>query len=56
MGIMDVNPLSYIMTGIRLVNQVAGGTFLFPLVVLAITLGSIAILIWTVKQFSISIE
>ena len=45
-----------ILLGIQVVNQVAGQTILFPLVVIAIALGSFAVLWWTVKQFSIKLE
>jgi len=49
------DPLHNILVGIQLVNQVAGETYIFPVVIIAIVVGSIGILIWTIKQFSIDI-
>jgi hypothetical protein len=46
------DPLYNIITGLQLINQVAGATFLYPVVVLSIVVGSIGILLWTIRQFS----
>jgi hypothetical protein len=51
----EADPLYNIIVGIQVVNQVAGQTILFPIVVIAVTIGSFAILIWTIKQFGIKI-
>jgi hypothetical protein len=49
------DPLYNILIGIQLVNQVAGATFIFPIVVVAIVVGSIGLIVWTIKQFSIQL-
>lgn len=51
----EEDPLYNVILGIQLVNQVAGETILFPLVVIAIAIGSAAVLWWTVKQFSVKV-
>jgi hypothetical protein len=44
------DPLYNITVGLQLLNQTIGGTIIFTIVVLAIAVGSVAILIWTVKK------
>lgn len=49
------DPLYNIVVGLQLINQVAGATFLYPVVVLSIVVGSIGILLWTIRQFSVKV-
>jgi hypothetical protein len=49
------DPLYNIVVGLQLINQVAGATILFPIVVVAMVIGSIGILLWTIRQFSVKV-
>ena len=53
LGAADLGDNLYnIVVGLQLINQVAGGTFIFIVVIIAIAVGSIGIVIWTFKQFN----
>jgi hypothetical protein len=46
------DPLYNITLGLTWANQIIGGPIAFTLAVLAISIGSIALLLWTIRKFS----
>jgi len=46
------DPLYGVITGMQVFDQVAGGSYLYPVTILAIVIGSISILWWTIQRIS----
>ena len=45
------HPLYAVVYGVQVINQTIGATILFPITIVAISIGSIQILLWTLKRF-----
>jgi hypothetical protein len=51
----EAHPLYTILYGFQVINQTIGQTILFPITVIAIAIGSIHILLWTLRRFKVKL-